>query len=94
VFGVRTKAAITATKARDTKLSGKVHPRRHPHRCAGHRVSICTCVVRCERPTSERTSGLRIGELGGIELATGERDRLGAGRDRAVRSEATIRPGD
>jgi hypothetical protein len=32
-----------------------------------------------QRPTGERASGLRIGELGEIESAAGERDRLSAG---------------
>jgi hypothetical protein len=56
----------------------------------GHRVSTCTCIVRCAAFDGKCTSGLRIAELGGIELVTGERDRLGAGRDRAIGSEAAI----
>jgi hypothetical protein len=68
----------------------KVHPGRHRHRCARTACRSAPVSCGCDGNDGERTSGLRIGELGEIESAAGERDRLGAGRDRAVRSEEAI----
>jgi hypothetical protein len=58
-------------------------------------VKVLAGVASCRNSVGRANApaGLRIGELGEIESAAGERDRLGAGRDRAVRSEAAIRPG-